>query len=73
MAMRPCWQSPSSPLVWLLSVPKRLLRYCARPPFAMERLRKEGATLVYRCTKQRSEPTNDKRGAKVDELQLVTG
>ena len=25
-----------------------LLRYCARPPFAMERLRKEGAALVYR-------------------------
>ncbi len=27
---------------------ERLLRYCARPPFAMERLRKEGAALVYR-------------------------
>jgi hypothetical protein len=27
---------------------ERLLRYCARPPFAMERLRKEGAELVYR-------------------------
>ncbi len=26
--------------------PERLLRYCARPPFAMERLRKEGAALV---------------------------
>jgi hypothetical protein len=26
---------------------ERLLRYCARPPFACERLRKEGATLVY--------------------------
>lgn len=25
---------------------ERLLRYCARPPFAMERLRKEGAALV---------------------------
>ena len=36
---------------------ERLLRYCARPPFAMERLRKEGAALVYRCAKQRSEPT----------------
>ena len=23
---------------WVLSVPKRLLRYCARPPFALERL-----------------------------------
>ncbi len=26
---------------------ERLLRYCARPPFACERLRKEGAELVY--------------------------
>ena len=50
---------------------ERLLRYCARPPFAMERLRKEGAELVYRCAKQRSEPTSDKRGAKVDELHLT--
>ena len=50
---------------------ERLLRYCARPPFAMERLRKEGAALVYRCAKQQSEPTNDKRGAKVDELHLT--
>ena len=35
---------------------ERLLRYCARPPFSMERLRKEGSKLVYRCAKQRSEP-----------------
>lgn len=28
------------------AAPKRLLRYCARPPFAMDRLRKEGAPLV---------------------------
>ena len=27
---------------------ERLLRYCARSPFAMDRLRKEGAALVYR-------------------------
>jgi hypothetical protein len=26
---------------------ERLLRYCARPPFSMERLRKEGSKLVY--------------------------
>jgi hypothetical protein len=39
---------------------ERLLRYCARPPFAMERLRKEG-----------SEPSSDKRGARVDELHLT--
>ena len=50
---------------------ERLLRYCARPPFAMERLRKAGAALVYRCAKQRSEPTSDKRGAKADELTLT--
>ena len=50
---------------------ERLLRYCARPPFAMDRLRKEGSKLVYRCGKQRSEPTSDKRGAKADELHLT--
>ena len=50
---------------------ERLLRYCARPPFAMERLRKDGAALVYRCAKQHSEPAGDKRGAKVDELTLT--
>ena len=50
---------------------ERLLRYCARPPFAMERLRKEGAALVYRCAKQRSEPSSDRRGAKVNELNLT--
>jgi hypothetical protein len=50
---------------------ERLLRYCARPPFAMDRLRKEGAALVYRCAKQHSEPGSDKRGAKTDELHLT--
>ena len=50
---------------------ERLLRYCARPPFAMDRLRKEGAALVYRCAKQHSEPMGDKRGAKVDELTTI--
>ena len=30
---------------------ERLLRYCARPPFAMERLKQRGADLVYRCGK----------------------
>ena len=50
---------------------ERLLRYCARPPFAMDRLRKEGAALVYRCTKQHSEPSSDKRGARADELHLT--
>jgi Putative transposase len=51
--------------------PTTALRYCARPPFAMDRLRKEGAELVYRCAKQRSEPTSDRRGAKIDELHLT--
>jgi hypothetical protein len=37
----------------------------------LERLRKEGSDLVYRCAKQRSEPASDKRGAKVDELHLT--
>jgi hypothetical protein len=50
---------------------ERLLRYCARPPFSMERLRKEGSKLGNRCAKQRSEPTSDKRGAKADELHLT--
>ena len=50
---------------------ERLLRYCARPPFAMERLRKEGTALVYRCARQRSEPTSDKRGVKADEITLT--
>ena len=40
---------------------EHLLRYCARPPFALERLRKAGGERVYRCTKQHSEP-----GGKLD-------
>ena len=50
---------------------ERLLRYCARPPFAMDRLHKEGTELVYSCGKQHSEPGSDKRGARVDELHLT--
>ena len=49
---------------------KCLLRCCARPPFFMERLRKAGSELVYRCAKQYSEPSRDKRGVKDDELTL---
>lgn len=30
---------------------ERLLRYCARPPFAMDRLRQRGAELVHHCPK----------------------
>ncbi len=50
---------------------ERLLRYCARPPFAMERLRKAGGEFVYRCAKQHSEPGHDKRGTQVDEITLT--
>ena len=53
---------------------ERLLRYCARPPFAMERLRKAGRELVYRCAKQHSEPgrnLHNKRGTQVDEITLT--
>ena len=53
------------------AVLERLLRYGARPLFAMNRLRKKGNDLMYRFTKQRSEPTVHKRGAKVDELHLT--
>jgi len=37
----------------------------------MERLRTEGNGLVYRCARQSSEPTADRRGTKVDELHLT--
>ena len=37
----------------------------------MDRLRKEGTALVYRCAKQHSEPSRDKRCAKADELHLT--
>jgi hypothetical protein len=35
---------------------ERLLRYYARPPFAMDRLKQRGADLVYRCGKGHTEP-----------------
>ena len=50
---------------------ERLLRYCARLLFFMERLRKEGSKRGDRCAKQRSEPTSDKRGAKRDAPPLL--
>jgi hypothetical protein len=37
------------------NVRKRLLRYCARPPFAMDRFKQRGADLVYRCGKGHTE------------------
>jgi hypothetical protein len=59
---------------------ERLLRYCARPAFSMERLRKAGKDLVYRYAKQHSEPGGDwrtdprgvnNRGVKAGELTLT--
>jgi len=35
---------------------ERLLRYCARPPFAMDRLKQRASVLVYRCGKGHTEP-----------------
>ena len=57
--------------------PERLLRYVARPPFVLDRLRKEGSELIYRCAKQHSVPGSvhpNKRSAKgkaADELHLT--
>ena len=70
--MSPIQFGKSLTLDTLIPTPTRLLRYCARPPFAMARLRKEDAALAYRCAKQHSEPGSDKRGAKVDELHLTS-
>ena len=61
---------------------ERLLRCCARPAFALDRLRKAGRELIYRCAKQQREPgsgqrdhRNAKRGVKhraqADELHLT--
>ena len=51
---------------------ERLLRYCARPPFAMDRLRKAGTALVYRCAKQHSEPMGGKQAELVlTPLELI--
>ena len=38
----------------------------------LERLRKEGCDLVYRCAKQQSEPSSDKRGTKAGATQTLT-
>ncbi|OLP06238.1 putative transposase tnA2 [Rhodoferax antarcticus ANT.BR] len=35
---------------------ERLPRYCARPPFAMDRLKQRASVLVYRCGKGHTEP-----------------
>ena len=48
---------------------ERLLRYCARPPSAMERLRQRGADLLYHCPKPQ---TGGKRGDLVlTPLELI--
>lgn len=44
---------------------------CARSPFSMDRLRKAANELVYRCSKQHSEPASDRRGPWADELTLT--
>jgi hypothetical protein len=43
---------------------ERLVGHCARPLFAMDRLRNQGAALLYRCAKQHSEPGSNERGAQ---------
>lgn len=54
---------------------ERLRRYCARPAFALDRLRKAGRELICRCAKQHSEPGSDhrnaRRGVRADELHLT--
>lgn len=55
---------------------ERLLRYCARAPFASARLRKAGIELVYRCAKQHSEPGGNlhgKRAAAVGRVRRADG
>ena len=37
----------------------------------MDRLHKAGSEFLYRCANEYSEPSSDKRGAKVDELRLT--
>jgi hypothetical protein len=51
---------------------ERSLRYCARPQFALKRLRKAGGERVYRCAKQHSEPggkLHGKRGSQPEPAQ----
>ena len=68
-----CWATNTAVSRWTPGVHRiprppaleRLLALLRAHPFSMDRLRKEGSKLVYRCGKQRSEPTSDKRGAKV--------
>ncbi len=62
--------------------PERLLPYCARATFALDRLPKADSELIYRCAKQHSEPSSRqqgqrgarrgaKHGAQADELHLT--
>lgn len=44
---------------------------CAFWPFSMERLRKAGSELVYRCAKHYIAPSSDKRGTKADALHTT--
>jgi hypothetical protein len=45
--------------------------WAAQRSCRLERLRKAGKDLFYRCAKQRSEPSSDKRGPRADELTLT--
>jgi len=48
---------------------ERLLRYCARPPFAMERLRQRGEQLVYHCPKP--QPGGKREDRVLTPLELI--
>lgn len=50
---------------------ERLLRYCAGPPFSMEKLRKAVSCLVHCYAKPHREPASDRRGPRADELDLT--
>ena len=48
---------------------ERLLRYCARPPFAMDRLRQRGAQWVYHCPKP--QPGGKREDLVLTPLELI--
>jgi hypothetical protein len=63
-----CWPTATAASRWTPAFAshdraglERLLRDCARPAFASERLRKAGSEWVYRCAKQHSEPGSGQR------------
>ncbi len=50
---------------------ERLLRYCARPPFAMDRLKQRGHDLVYCCGKGHAEHTGERGELVLTPLELI--